>query len=101
MKHDDEHPTHSQTRLAAAVPHDERARIEGMLDEAEQHLARRGLGFPMQYLELTLDAFRRIVGSWSTHPPTPYQLALVREHVAEALQLVKRTTPTIPVPRSA
>jgi hypothetical protein len=100
MKHHDEHPKHSYTRLAVASE-DEQARIVRMLEEAEEHLARGGPGFPMQYLELTLDAFRRIVDSWSTHPPTPRQLAMVGEHVAEALQLVKRATPTMPVPRSA
>jgi hypothetical protein len=96
MVHYDEYAPPSETRIIAAG--DQTARIKRGLGEARRSLARTEPSTTTQRLKLSLDAFDRIVDSWSTQPPTGAQLALIQEHLDEVLQLTKRSTPTVRLP---
>jgi outer membrane protein assembly factor BamD (BamD/ComL family) len=89
----------SETRIMTA--NEEMARIECALGDVAYYLGRMQPTAATERLKLSLHAFRRIVDSWSTHPPTGAQLALIRDHVAAMLLEARRTVPTVRMRRSA
>jgi hypothetical protein len=99
MSPKDDPPAEHATRIVTA--RDEKQRIEFALNQAESHLARMESSATTRRLKLALEVFRRTVASWNTRTPTSEQLDLIREHVAEILQLVKSDAPTVKFSRSA
>jgi hypothetical protein len=89
----------SETRIMTA--NEEMARIEYTLGDVDYYLTRMQPTEATERLKLSLRAFRRIVDSWSTHPPTGAQLALIRDRVAAMLLEARRSAPTMRMRRSA
>jgi hypothetical protein len=75
--------------------------IERALAEARDRLARMEPSDGTRHLKLSLDAFRRIMDSWRTLPPTRAQLALIRDHLTQLLETTGRGAATTRIPRSA
>jgi hypothetical protein len=80
---------------------EQRVCIERSLQEATRRLAGMEQSTAIQRVKLSLEAFRRIVDSWRTHPPTDAQLAIIREHLEAMLQTATETKPTVKLRRSA
>lgn len=92
-----DHP--SGTRIVTEA--EERARIKLSLQEARGQLARLSPTSTTRRLELALELFHRSVEAWDEQPPTRAQLDLMRDHIAEALLLARRSMPTVKLRRSA
>jgi hypothetical protein len=99
MAHDDDHIAPSQARIV--TQREQRVRIEHCLQEATRKVAGMEPSDAIQRLKLSLDAFRRIVDSWRTHPPTDAQLAIVRANLDAILETATSTKPTLRLRRSA
>jgi hypothetical protein len=89
----------SQPRII--TQREQRVRIERCLQEATRRVDTMDAGEAIERLKLSLRAFRRIVDSWRTHPPTDAQLAIIREHLDAMLETPTSTKPTVRMKRSA
>jgi hypothetical protein len=95
----DEYPTRSEIRIVASSAA-EKARIESDLREVESHIERMPPSPMARRLKLALEVFQRSIDSWRTRAPTEEQLALLSDHVEEALHLARRNSPTVRLRRS-
>jgi hypothetical protein len=67
----------------------EPAHVAFILNEAELHLARMEPSVTRRRLQAAIDIFWSTVDGWTVRPPTGEQLNLIRDHVAEVLELAK------------
>ena len=96
---EDERFRPSETRIVSES--EEKTRIKLSLQEARGQLARLSPTATTRRLELALELFRRTIEAWDKQPPTNEHLDLIRDHIAEALQLARRNMPTVKLRRSA
>jgi hypothetical protein len=99
MAQDDDNMAPSQRRIV--TQREQRIRIERSLQEVTRRLDTMQRDEALERLKLSLDAFRRIVDSWRTHPPTDALLAIIRERLDAMLETPTSTKPTLKMRRSA
>ena len=77
---------HGRENLKPAAP-----RFVGTPDEARastrDHLRALAPNAPTRRLDLAIELFRRTVAAWGEDPPTGEELARIRDHIVEVLQL--------------
>lgn len=91
MRNDDKRSHHAASGIVTAAA--QRARFGHAIQQALTDLDCLEPTTTTHRLKLALALFQRSIEAWATQPPTEEQLLLIDEHIAEALELVRRNTP--------